>query len=339
MNNKQVNDSIFEALFRQAVVDDYTDEIDSIPPNEELAKTLSFSPGFELKMKKVFARDRRKDIFTAFIKHTKRVAVFVLILTTLLSGALLAHPEVRAAVGNVIVQWFEKFTSFTYHSGVSEEDSVVKHFRPQFLPNGFSESEALDLESMMLIIYSDGSDGIIYLQYSLGDDTSMSVAVDNEYTEIKEVIMYGSKALIITDLIGDGMNGVVFMLDGYVINIKSNLPIDVVVQIAESVAEIKIGMAKLRPLFLPGGYVETSVTDLKNLIIVIFTNDTDKEIRISYSRGENTSSFIGVDNEHNTVENYAINGIAALLITAHDNEEPNGIVFVYDGHLIDIRLQ
>ena len=37
MNTNQLSDSVFEALFRQAVIDSIYEEIDELPPNEELA--------------------------------------------------------------------------------------------------------------------------------------------------------------------------------------------------------------------------------------------------------------------------------------------------------------
>jgi hypothetical protein len=61
MNKDRVNDEVFEALFRQAVIDDFNEEIDSIPTNEDLAKIYSFSPEFEIRMKKLFIKDRRKS--------------------------------------------------------------------------------------------------------------------------------------------------------------------------------------------------------------------------------------------------------------------------------------
>lgn len=61
MNKDQMNDLIFEALFHQAVIDNFNEEIDSIPINEQLSKIYSFSPGFEMRMKKLFTKDRRRS--------------------------------------------------------------------------------------------------------------------------------------------------------------------------------------------------------------------------------------------------------------------------------------
>ena len=63
MNKNPISDTVFEALFRQVVIDDYIDEVESAPSREELAKLYPISPEFDLRMKKLFDRVRRKDFF------------------------------------------------------------------------------------------------------------------------------------------------------------------------------------------------------------------------------------------------------------------------------------
>ncbi|MGJ0847299.1 hypothetical protein ACR77J_11465 [Tissierella praeacuta] len=56
MNKNQVSDTVFEALFRQAIIDDFNEEMDSIPTNEQLARIYSFSSKFEMHIKKFLQR-------------------------------------------------------------------------------------------------------------------------------------------------------------------------------------------------------------------------------------------------------------------------------------------
>jgi len=55
MYGVEYDESVFESLFRQAVIDAFVKEIEAIPSNEELKKIYSFSPQFELRMKKLFS--------------------------------------------------------------------------------------------------------------------------------------------------------------------------------------------------------------------------------------------------------------------------------------------
>lgn len=135
MNKDQVDDVVFEALFRQAVIDDFNEEIDSIPTNEQLAKIYSFSPEFELRMKKLFTKDRRKDFIKTISLYSRRVASVLIIVLGLLFGTLLFNAEVRAAVGNVLVEWYEKFTSFTFIG-----DEIIdekKEWSLNYMPEGY----------------------------------------------------------------------------------------------------------------------------------------------------------------------------------------------------------
>ena len=176
-----------------------------------------------------------------FIKSTqyaKRVAVILIIVSNIFFALLLTSPEVRAAIGSVAVEWFEKFTTIIYHSDKTEEDRIDKEFRPQFLPDGYSEINAIDFDNIMLVIYSDETDDIIRFSYSIKDDVLMGVSVDNENNEVKESIINGETALIVTALDKDGQNGIVFKKEGYVITIWGNFPLDTLLLIADSVTEI-----------------------------------------------------------------------------------------------------
>ena len=97
MNKNQVSDTVFEALFRQAIIDDFNEEIDSIPTNEQLAKIYSFSIDFEIRMKKLFTRDRRRSSFKNAMLYSRKVASILIIVLGLLFGTLLFNKEVRCS--------------------------------------------------------------------------------------------------------------------------------------------------------------------------------------------------------------------------------------------------
>nr|WP_244969169.1 sigma factor [Tissierella praeacuta] len=51
------------------------EQIDFIPPNEQLAKIYSFSPEFEVRMKKLFAKNRRKDFAKAIMLYSRKIGL------------------------------------------------------------------------------------------------------------------------------------------------------------------------------------------------------------------------------------------------------------------------
>ena len=237
MNSIGISEPVFEALFRQAVIDDYIDEIESIPPNEELAKIYSFTPEFELRMQNLFKRIRKKAAIAGIAKHAKRAAAVLLIAATVFFGLLLTQPEVRAAVGNVVVKWFEQFTSITYHSEGAEEHTETREMRPTFLPDGYFESFVINLDNAMLVMFSNDAGDEIRFTYTVGNDISTAISVSNAHNTIEEYVINGTPALIVTAHDSDEQNGVIFAYDDNVVDIWGRLPIDLLIEIAESVGK------------------------------------------------------------------------------------------------------
>lgn len=95
MNTKQIDDTIFEALFHQTVIDDYNEEIDSILSNEKLREIISSLPEFELRMRKLFIREKQKEIIIKVLKFGNCVAAVFVVVTTIFFCILLFNYEVR----------------------------------------------------------------------------------------------------------------------------------------------------------------------------------------------------------------------------------------------------
>ncbi len=230
---KVIDNSVFEALFRQAVIDDYNEEIDSIPSKDELMEIISFSPEFDLRMKKLFARERRKDFYRKALSHSKRAAAVLVVAATLIFGVLLFNPEVRAAVKNTVVKWYDKFTSFIFQSDGSDIDGEIE-WNLGYLPPGFRENSVEKLGKVTNMVYVNDSGDTIYISCRPeGNDTNISV--DNENHLIESETINGHEAYIAKATNNDFENGVIWSMKGYTFNIWSKLSIDELIAIAQSV--------------------------------------------------------------------------------------------------------
>ena len=237
MGKMDMDDIMFDALFERVVKDQYIAEIDSIPPKEELAKLYPLSPQFDLRMKKAFARYHRKGIFAKIIKQTQRVAVVLLIITTAFFGLLLTNPEVRAAVGNVVVEWFEKFTSITFSN--NESNAEIKELRVKYLPDGYSLTSMDDMVNLALIIYSDDSGNQIKFMYQPGNNAS-NISIDNEHHIIENYSMNGHDAFLAISENNNFDNGIIFVYESNIVEIWGKIPIDELIKMAESVEAERI---------------------------------------------------------------------------------------------------
>lgn len=236
MNKDQVDDVVFEALFRQAVIDDFNEEIDSIPTNEQLAKIYSFSPEFELRMKKLFTKDRRKDFIKTISLYSRRVASVLIIVLGLLFGTLLFNAEVRAAVGNVLVEWYEKFTSFTLIG-----DEIIdekKEWSLNYMPEGYIQENYEVLGRITSIEYRNNQGEKIRFTY-VPEGSVTNISVDNENHEISNCVILGNEAFSITALDDKFDNGLIWNMEGHTFDLWGKIPVDELKKVAESISENK----------------------------------------------------------------------------------------------------
>lgn len=228
MNKDQV-----EALFRQAVIDDFNEEIDFFPTNEQLAKIYSFSTDFEIRMKKLLTKDRRRSSFKNAMLYSRKVASILIIVLGLLFGTLLFNTEVRAAVGKVLVEWYDKFTSFTFR-----DDEIIvekKEWTLEYLPEGYVQKnyEVLGNVTSMEFINNQGDK----IRFSYRPENSITnISVDNENHEINSHVILDNKAFSITAVDERFDNGVIWNMDCYTFSLWGKISISELNKIAESIS-------------------------------------------------------------------------------------------------------
>lgn len=234
MNKDQVNDVVFETLFRQAVIDDFNEEIDSIPTNEQLAKIYSFSPEFEIRMKKLFIKDRRRSLLKNTMLYSRRVASVLIIVLGLLFGTLLFNTEVRAAVGKVLVEWYEKFTLFTFN-----DDEVIdekKEWTLGYLPEGYVEENYKVLGRITSMEFTNNQGEKI--RFSYGPEESITnISVVNENHEINSCVILENEAFSISAVDDAFDNGIIWNMDGHTFDLWGKISVDELKKIAESILE------------------------------------------------------------------------------------------------------
>lgn len=219
MTDRQVSDSVFEALFRQAVIDNLYDELDSLPSDEELAKQYTFSQRHEERMKKLFARERRNERLRATLKVGKRAAAAIIIAISILFGALMSVPEVRATVVQTVVEWFDEFVRFTSSAPRAASESL----EPTWIPDGFREEFRDEMVMSTVILYQNDDGKIILFDSSLA---SGLLEVDNEYAIYEIIIVDGVEYHILIAIEIDGENSIIWELDGWRYFLRSTIPVE-----------------------------------------------------------------------------------------------------------------
>ena len=236
MNKDQVNDVVFEALFRQAVIDDFNEEIGSIPTNEQLAVIYSFSSEFEMRMKKLFVKDRRRSFVKTAMYFSRRVASILIIVLGLLFGTLLFNTEVRATVGKILVEWYEKFTSFTFRD--DEIISEKKDWTLNYLPEGYAMKNYEVLGRITNIDFINELVDKIRFSYH-PEGSIINISVDNENHKIDRCEILNNEAYCISAVDDEFDNGVIWNMDGHTFDLWGKIPMEELKKIAESISENK----------------------------------------------------------------------------------------------------
>lgn len=229
MDNAKLDDVLFEAIFRQAVIENHWQELDEIPSEEELAKVYTFSELHNERMRKLFASDERKERLARLYRGSRKGAAIILITSGILFAILMTTPSVQAAVTEVFVEWYEQFTKFTSRQGETIE---AKAWSPSYLPDGFEVFDTFATFDMTNIRYADMTGQVIDFEYMPIDGT---LSVNNEGVEYNSVVSDGITFHIFAAISDNETNTIIWEVDGYRLNLRSVLPVDVLYEIAYSV--------------------------------------------------------------------------------------------------------
>ena len=137
-------------------------ELEDIPSEEELSTddTLTFSPAFEKKMKKLIRRTDHP------IRYRVVQAAACFLLAALLGGTVLAiSPEARAAFVGWVREVYETWFVYRFEG---ESNNVISEtqYRPTWLPEGYSQTLVPELDDQVNVLYTDDAGDIILFAYS-----------------------------------------------------------------------------------------------------------------------------------------------------------------------------
>ena len=228
--NDRRNELFYEAMLKHAVILDFDREMAAMPSEEELSKTLSFSPRHVARMRKLFAAAARRDAMRRVFIAARRVAAFAVVTAGILFGLLMLSPRVRSAVGGTFVEWFDTFTRFGSHEQ-TDTGGFDKGLRPSHLPEGFGESAVVENAEMVMVIYNNG-DSQISFSYC---PVEMHVSVNNEDVAYEEGSVDGCRFSVFAAQIDGKDNIVVWEAEGVRLTLNSSVGVEELLRVALSV--------------------------------------------------------------------------------------------------------
>lgn len=233
---KSLNSDLFEEMMKYALIERYTSEVNSLKaePEEE-----PFSEAFDKKVSRIIRKVGRKEQLKNVAKLAAKSLTIILMVLGVSFGILMTQPKVYAAVCDVVRTVFEDHDSYSSNASNSNMDGKTfnNNIVPSYIPEGYKLRQAFYGDYNVDLIYEniDNMD----IRYGYGDKDGTEISINNERIEYSEKSLNGVTYHIYEAAVSDDYNTVIFCNDKYVFMIDSQLSVDEIVKIAESVLEVQ----------------------------------------------------------------------------------------------------
>lgn len=233
---KALNNDMFEAMMKCALIERYTGEVNSLKTEPE---DEPFSKSFDKKVSRIIRKVGRKEQLKNVAKLAAKSLTIILMVLGVSFGILMTQPKVYAAVWDVVRTVFEDHDSYSSNIGSSNMDGKTfdNSIVPSYIPEGYKLRQAFYGDYDVNMIYENIDDEDIH--YSYGAKDGAQISINNERSEVSEIQKGGITYYIYKSTISNDYNTVIWYNDNYYFVLKSQLPMDEIVEIAESVIEVQ----------------------------------------------------------------------------------------------------
>ena len=232
---KTLDCDLFETMMKNALIERYSNEVDRLMKEPE----EKFSELFDRKVRKIIRKVGIYEHAENIWKIAARSFSVVLIVLGISFVFLLTQPRVYAAVCDVIRTAFSDHDSYSFDSFISDTDGVFfdNSIVPSYIPEGYKLRKVFYGDFNVDLVYENEDNLDIHYSYGTKDGTKISV--NNERVEFSERRIGGTTYYIYKATVTDDDNTVIFCYDEYIFVIDSQLSVDEIIKIAESVQEVQ----------------------------------------------------------------------------------------------------
>lgn len=217
-----------EKMLRQAAARADQAIRDSLPAPEECRH--EFSPAFETKIRRLSRRARHPVLYLL----PKYAACLVLAVLVAGGGWLTVDAEARA---NFVTWVRERCDAFVEYRFTGEKTTgQLQHYCLTDLPEGYTESERMELDNQVAVVYQDEAGHMIHFFYTHGSD-AISLFIVGDTSQAKQVPMGNTVAELYPAEHLDEASVLVWISeqDGMAFCISAALPEQEMIQLCESI--------------------------------------------------------------------------------------------------------
>lgn len=228
-----VKERLFDELLKIAARDAMHREMDAEPGLDELNVMYPRSKAVDNKVYAAISRHEKAEKIKKSVRVFSRVAA-VFCIVIVLGGSLLYSVEAsRNFIRNLLIDVREDHVvlDFGYRGAVA---ATEKGLTFGYFPEGFELVDAHILEAFNKFLYTNESGDMIIVEHYLS--SSQLMAIDNELRQFSIGILNEKKAFFFKSLYDDAHNQIVWEYGEEVISVSTNLPMDILIKIAENIS-------------------------------------------------------------------------------------------------------
>lgn len=167
-----------------------------------------------------------------------RAAVWMLVAAGIALGGLWLNPSTRAWVEQVIFHRYPEVDEYRF-SGDPEDVGDLGNIRPSYVPDGFVETEAVELMGNWYITYQNEAGFYIDLYVIAATDGS-SLLFDNEHSTRSDITVNGMRGQLYTATSPEFSNRLILSDENRhcVYSLSSTIGTDILIQMAKSLGAV-----------------------------------------------------------------------------------------------------
>ncbi|MEA4955526.1 MAG: DUF4367 domain-containing protein [Pseudoflavonifractor sp.] len=221
----------FDAILRSALLE--AQRLDWAPVLEGPLPEPAFSRRY-LRRREALLKNPFKIVRPVWQRFL-RAAVWILVAAGVAVGGLWLNPSTRAWVEQYIFQRFAEVDEYRF-SGDRESVGDLGNIRPSYVPEGFVETEAVELIGDWHITYENEDETRVSF-YVMAATDGGSLGFDNEHSILTDITVNGMKGYLYTAVSSEYRSRLILSDEHRhcLYLLSSTLPANTLIQMAESI--------------------------------------------------------------------------------------------------------
>jgi len=224
-----VGNTVFEAMLKEAVKSNFQAKMKAMPNEEQLLKEYPPSCEHIRKMKSLFKWEHRRNVTRSILSFAKAAVLVLCAAVTVLFAALIISPQVRAAVRDTVVQFFESFTRIEFNT-YARADKKATDFSLGYVPDGYARMSVTEYGDAVLVTYGDSENNMLLFNISPPDTHT----VDSENADYHVETYSGITYYIYEAAEETEYSNIAWSQDGYVFSLMGIVSVDELMKTALS---------------------------------------------------------------------------------------------------------